>query len=257
MEPSSSKNTNSKSVSVQEDLSLLETRIRFVFKNKDLLRQALTHKSYSNENPTANQSNNERLEFLGDAVLGFVISQSLFVENSFLSEGDLSKCRAGAVKESSLAKIAKGMDLGDYLFLGVGEERGGGREKPTLLGDTLEAVIAAVYLDGGIRAAKRFILREFPYLSLVKLLEGSPSTFFDLEDYKTELQEICQQRFFALPEYHTINELGPGHQKHFEVEVQICGKVYGTGSGKSKKEAERQSAKAALTQLMTPCVEEN
>ncbi|MEK7748048.1 MAG: ribonuclease III [Nitrospirota bacterium] len=249
MEPSFSKNIGSRNPSAQSNLSALETRIRFVFKDKDLLQQALTHKSYANENPDQNQSDNERLEFLGDAVLGFVISQSLFIENRSLSEGDLSKCRAGAVREAALCEIARGMDLGDYLFLGVGEERGGGRGKPSLLGDALEALIAAIYLDGGIRAAKRFVLREFPYLGIVKLSEGSAENFFDLQDYKTELQELCQQRFCALPEYHTINESGPGHQKRFEVEVRILGDLYGASTGKSKKEAQQQSAKAALAKL--------
>jgi ribonuclease-3 len=223
----------------------LEDRIGFVFKNKDLLRQALTHKSYSNENPSHGGSNNERLEFFGDAVLSLVISQSLLLRNPTLSEGDLSKRRAHVVQESALAEVARGIGLDDYLFLGVGEEKSGGREKPTLLGDAFEALIAAIYLDSGIRAAKKFILKQFSDLDLIP----TPSASFVTQDYKTALQELCQQRFSSLPEYQTINESGPGHQKHFEVEVRILGESVGIGMGKSKKEAEQRSARAALDRL--------
>ncbi len=230
------------------DLSALQERIGCVFKNPNLLLQALTHKSYSNERRNAacdknfSLGNNERLEFLGDTVLALIIGQTLFLRNPNRSEGDLSKMRAHVVNGPVLAGVAKRMGLGPFLLLGAGEEKSAGRDKPSLLADALESVIAAIYLDQGLRAAEQFVLMAYSDLL-------NPLSFGTLADYKTQLQEFCQEKGFPLPTYQIIDASGPDHQKRYEIEIKISETSYGIGTGNSKKEAQQQSAKIALGRL--------
>ncbi len=224
------------------DLSSLQEKIGCVFQNPDLLLQALTHKSYSNENSSAASGNNERLEFLGDIVLSLIISQTLFLRNPELSEGDLSKMRAHVVNGTVLAEISRTLGIGSFLLLGAGEEKSMGREKPSLLADALEALIAAIYLDKGLHAAEQFVLMAYDDLL-------NPLSFEKLSDYKTQLQEFCQERGLSLPMYYLVAASGLDHQKQYEIDVKIQDVSYGVGIGKSKKEAERQSAKTALERL--------
>lgn len=231
------------SKNIVPDLSLLQERLGVSFKNPDLLLQALTHKSYSNENPKFLLGNNERLEFLGDTVLSLIISQTLFLRNKEVSEGDLSKMRANVVSGPALAGVAKTMGLGPFLLLGAGEEKGAGREKTSILADALEAVIAAIYLDEGLLAAQAFVLKV-----CADLLD--PVYLTTPIDYKTQLQELCQDKALSLPTYNIVNAYGPDHQKRYEIEVKIDEVSHGIGIGKSKKEAEQQSAKTALERLV-------
>ncbi|HZK02242.1 MAG TPA: ribonuclease III, partial [Anaerovoracaceae bacterium] len=196
--------------------------------------------SYSNEYRGKHIHNNERLEFLGDSVLSTVVSEYVYLKYNNLPEGELTKVRANVVCESSLAHQAKSIDLGRYLLLGRGEEVTGGRDRISILADTFEAVIGALYLDGGIETARKFILN---------MLEDSiklASTGGLFRDYKTDLQELLQSRFDDKISYRVIKEIGPDHDKTFEVEVVLGDKVLGKGRGKSKKEAEQNAAKKAL-----------
>lgn len=226
-----------------KDLSVLQKRLSYSFAEPKRLRQALTHKSYLNESKDKEVKDNERLEFLGDAVLALIISEALVRRFPDSPEGDLSKMKAKVVSEGTLARVAKGIDLGNFLFLGKGEEITLGREKSSLLADALEAVIAAIYLDRGFQAAREVVLKEFE-LPLQETNRPDQSS-----DYKTELQEQCQELFEALPVYQVIQESGPDHKKTFEVEIRIQGELFGTGAGKSKKEAEQRAAQGALEQL--------
>jgi ribonuclease-3 len=219
----------------------IQQQIAYTFKNAELLERALTHKSYANENKVP--SHNERMEFLGDAVLNLMVSEHLMKLCPNSTEGDLSRLRASVVSEPALAAVARAIGLGRYLLLGKGEEQTGGRDKDSLLADSLEALIAAVYLDAGTDATEAFIIRFFD-----DLLKRSCARRLSL-DYKTELQELCQERLKQLPEYRVVSETGPDHQKQFEVEISLKGKVHGRGRGKSKKEAEQRAAKEALTRL--------
>lgn len=219
--------------------------IRYTFANPALLIEALTHKSHVNERKVPDRRHNERLEFLGDAVLSLIISDHLAKRFPRLSEGALSKLKAKLVSETCLATAAKRLALGSCLQLGRGEEVSKGREKPSLLADALEAVIAAVYLDGGLEASRQFTLNVLAE----ELREiDSQQTKPGVEDYKTRFQEYCQRHHDMLPRYVTVRESGPDHQKIFEVEVQIDGKVVGAGQGHSKKEAEQFAAQQALAQ---------
>ncbi len=222
-------------------LSDIQQRIGHRFKNEELLERSLIHKSYANENRVP--AHNERFEFLGDAVLGLVVSEYLMRTCPDSSEGDLSRLRAAVVSEHALAKIAREIGLGSYILLGRGEEQTGGRNKDSLLADCLEAVIASVYLDGGKDAAEGFVIRFFE--EVIRKTCASRGTL----DYKTELQELCQERLKQLPEYRVVSETGPDHQKQFAVELSIKGEVCGRGTGKSKKEAEQKAAKEALEKL--------
>lgn len=216
------------------------------FKNSSVLAEALTHKSYVNERKGATRNHNERLEFLGDAVLSLIISDHLAQLYTQLSEGSLSKLKANLVSESSLAQAARRMNLGAMLRLGRGEELSQGREKNSLLADALEAVIAAVYLDGGLEASRIFTLGVME--EELRQAEAHQTTPGE-EDYKTRLQEWCQKRYDQLPQYVIVRESGPDHQKHFEVEVRVNECVAGTGQGLSKKEAEQMAARCALHQI--------
>jgi len=219
----------------------LQQRITHVFNNPELLERALTHKSYANESKL--REHNERMEFLGDAVLNLVVSEYLMKACPDSTEGDLSRLRAAVVSEPALATVAREIGLGDYLLLGRGEDQTGGRDKDSLLSDCLEALVASIYLDAGWEAAGGFIIRFFESVLLKTCSSGGTI------DYKTMLQELCQERIKQLPEYRVAFETGPDHRKQFEVELLVMGKVYGRGVGKNKKEAEQRAAKEAVAKL--------
>ena len=216
----------------------LEESIHYRFNNKKLLTEALSHSSYANENKR-NRRSNERLEFLGDSVLSIVVSQYLFEHFSHLPEGELTKIRASLVCEKSLHVFAKQIDLGKYLLLGKGEENTGGRERASILADAFEALIAAIYLDGGLDAAKEHILRFIP-----EDIDSQKSSAFN--DYKTILQEVIQQNPEEKVEYVIADQSGPDHNKAFTVNVCLNSNIIGVGTGKSKKEAEQMAAREAL-----------
>jgi ribonuclease-3 len=215
------------------------------FTNASFLIEALTHKSYVNERREPGRKDNERLEFLGDAVLSLIVSDYLARRYPELSEGALSKLKAKLVSETSLANSARRLDLGGHLKLGRGEELSNGRDKASLLADAFEAIIAAVYLDGGLEASRNFTLEALTdELRQVDVLQEQPGG----DDYKTRFQEWCQKRYELLPRYVIVRETGPDHQKVFEVEVYVNDRVFGTGRGYSKKEAEQEAAQRALGQ---------
>jgi ribonuclease-3 len=222
-------------------LSDIQQRIGHTFNNAELLERALTHKSYANENRVS--YHNERMEFLGDAVLSLVISEYLMTVCPDSTEGELSRLRAAVVSEPALAAVSREIGLGDYLLLGKGEDQTGGRNKDSLLADSLEALIAAVYQDAGIDSAESLVIRLFE--EAIKKTSASGGSL----DYKTELQERCQEQLKQLPEYRIVSETGPDHQKQFAMEVWIKGQLSGSGTGKSKKEAEQRAAKEALEKL--------
>lgn len=215
------------------------------FTNPSFLIEALTHKSYVNERRDSGRKHNERLEFLGDAVLSLIVSDYLTRQYPEFSEGTLSKLKAKLVSEAPLANVARKLDLGARLKLGRGEERSNGRDKASLLADVLEAVIAAVYLDGGFEASRTFTMEALTdELRDIDVLQGQSGG----DDYKTRFQEWCQKRYESLPRYVVVRETGPDHQKVFEVEVQVNDSVLGIGRGLSKKEAEQKAAQRALEQ---------
>ena len=224
------------------DLNELQKNLGVVFNEPSRLEQALIHSSYSNENPEFALCSNERLEFLGDAVLGFVVAEKLYEDFPDYPEGKMTKLRAALVRRETLARIARGICLGDHLSLGKGEEMSGGRNKPANLAAALEAVIAAVYFDQGMAGVRDFILRMIePELSLVEETNITA-------DYKSELQELQSRRQQA-PTYHVTGATGPDHGKVFTVEVRLNGAVLGRGTGKSKKAAETAAARSALEDL--------
>lgn len=227
----------------KKDIAELEKHLGYFFKNKKLLIEALTHRSFSHENPDKAPTCNERLEFLGDSVLGFVVVEYLFLSKSKFSESVMAKSKSYLVKESVLSEIASSIALGKYLRLGKGEEATGGRTKSSLLADAIEAVLAAVYLDGGYKKAKEFILTLFKEKIDTILSSG------EFYDFKTELQEKTQLLFGKIPEYKVIKQEGKEHKKIFTVEVYVAGEMFGTGCGKSKKEAETLAAKKGLLKL--------
>ncbi len=216
----------------------LEDKLGYHFKNNNYLKNALTHSSYANETRCAAGSN-ERLEFLGDSVLGVVVADYLFKNFPDLPEGDLTKKRAALVCEKACCGFSKQLDVGKYLLLSHGEQNSGGRTRSSILADAFESIIAAIYIDGGMEEARAFILRfVLPLLQTAK-----PKTF---KDYKTALQEIIQQNPEERLEYVLTGESGPDHDKHFSVEVHLNNNVIGKGGGRSKKEAEQQAAREAL-----------
>ncbi|MDD6484697.1 MAG: ribonuclease III [Clostridiales bacterium] len=215
----------------------IENNIGYKFKNVQYLENALTHSSYANEN---RRSSNERLEFLGDAVLSIIISDYIFNRMSNTNEGDLSKLRASLVCEQSLYKVAKRVSLEKFILLGKGEEQTGGRERPSIVSDAFEAVLAAIYLDGGIEKARAWVL---------KLMKGDVEDAIKgkcIHDYKTALQEKVQRKKGAKVEYELVKEVGEDHNKTFTIQVKVKGKAVGTGEGRNKKEAAQNAAKAAL-----------
>lgn len=231
-----------------EYLQDLEERLNYKFRDIGLLSIALTHRSYVNENPSPPLADNERFEFLGDAVLGLCVSDLLINKYVDFSEGTLSKIRAGIVNEKPLAELALKLQLGDCLLLGKGEENSGGRTKDSILANSLEAVIASIYLDSGFNET-RTILR----ILLAPLLEDNQLLSQNL-DYKTALQEFCQKRYKITPVYTIIDSSGPDHAKFFEVQVTVADKMPQTGYGKSKKEAQKHAAQKAWEILQ---IEEN
>ena len=221
------------------EISELEEILKYTFKNKNLIKEALSHSSYANENKKTRHSN-ERLEFLGDSVLSIVVSQYLFQHFTHLPEGELTKIRASLVCEKSLHVFAKQINLGKYIFLGKGEENTGGRERPSILADAFEAVIAAIYLDGGLEAAEKHILRFIPEDI------DSKKQMSNFSDYKTILQEVIQKNPEEKIEYSLVSESGPDHNKAFTVQVCLNSNVIVRGTGKSKKDEEQMAAKEAL-----------
>ena len=221
----------------------LEKKLNYTFRDRKLLSEALSHSSYANEHRSAGLKSNERLEFLGDSVLGFVTAEFLFAQHPDLPEGDLTRIRAALVCEQSLYEVARKLDLGRYLKLGRGEEAGGGRTRTSILADATEAVFAAVYLDGGIGAASALIHR------LLLDAEKEEAVEERRRDYKTALQELVQRQAGQELSYRMAGEQGPDHAKTFVAEVLLNGTVVGTGSGHSKKEAEQSAAKAALAAM--------
>ena len=221
----------------------LEKKLNYTFRDPGLLGEALSHSSYANEHRSAGLRSNERLEFLGDSVLGFVTAEFLFLQHPDLPEGDLTRIRAALVCEQSLYEVARKLDLGRYLKLGRGEEAGGGRERTSILADATEAVFAAVYLDGGIGAASTLIHRVLLDAEKEEVVEERR------RDYKTALQELVQRQADQVLTYRMIGDEGPDHDKTFLAEVLLNGTQVGTGSGHSKKEAEQSAAKAALRKL--------
>ena len=219
----------------------LESAIGYRFKNITLLQNALTHSSYANERWHNSLLSNERLEFLGDAILGMTVAKYLYQTFPDRPEGDLTRMRADMVCEQTLAKVAARIELGKHLLLGNGEEQGGGRTRNSILADAVESVIAASYLDGGMEAAQKFIEQFILVEVPVKQLHNA--------DYKTALQELVQQKKNQVLSYTLVGESGPDHDKQFDVEVKLNGKVVGTGSGSSKKRAEQAAAHAALEKL--------
>jgi ribonuclease-3 len=224
-------------------VSEFEQRIGYTFQKRELLRRALTHKSYSHEAKELDVRHNETFEFLGDSVLGFVIGDMLFTHFPQLDEGALSKMKAFLVSAPSLAAKARHYGMGEVILLGVGEEKTGGRKKDSLLANLFEAMIAAVYLDGGVHAARELIERAFR--EDIEKIDQQDLLF---RDFKTALQEIAQGRGLPLPEYNVVDEVGPDHDKTFIVEVRI-GSLITRGEGSSKKEAQQQAAKQALAEF--------
>lgn len=220
-----------------KELEILENKLSYNFKDKNLLIHALTHKSFKKP------YSNERLEFLGDAVLDLVVGEFLFYKFSKEAEGDLSKLRAALVNEKSFAKIAINLDLGAFLFMSVSEDNNKGREKPSILSDALEAIIGAIHLEAGFEKAREIALRlietNYPHIDAKNLIK----------DYKTKLQEITQGKMGQTPEYETIRAFGPDHQKQFEIALKLNGCEVARAIAGNKKEAQQMAAKIALEKL--------
>ncbi|MBQ3146914.1 MAG: ribonuclease III [Oscillospiraceae bacterium] len=219
----------------------LEEAIGYRFRNITLLQQAMAHSSYANERWHDSLMSNERLEFLGDSILGMLVADYLYRTFPNRPEGELTRMRADMVCERSLAVVAVQLDLGKHLLLGKGEEQGGGRYRESILADAVESVIAACYLDGGMEAAKSFVQK----FVLVHVPVNRPNNM----DYKTALQEKVQQKKNQTLSYVLVGESGPDHDKHFEVQLRLNDQVVGIGSGSSKKRAEQDAARAALEAL--------
>jgi ribonuclease-3 len=221
------------------NLGKLQKTMGVRFKDRSLLELALVHTSYINENPSLALDSNERLEFLGDAVLGFVIAEELYQRFPHFDEGAMTKLRSSVVRRDALARTAKAIRLGDYLYLGKGEEASGGRRKPANLARALEAIIAAIFLDRGMKTAREFILKATSQ-GLNKGIDA---------DYKSRLQELLQARQQSKPNYKVIGTAGPAHNRTFTVQVRVGDKVLGRGSGRSKKAAETEAARTALARI--------
>jgi ribonuclease III len=234
----------SRVVRLRDEFEDLQERIEYRFKDRGLLEHALTHKSRAAEDISGGVIDNESLEFLGDAVLGFVVADALFHRFPDSSEGQKSKIKAAVVSTQSLARHAERLGLGQHLILGRGEEKTGGRFKAALLADAYEALIAAIYIDGGIEAARAFLSRE---LEDAIAAGGEPD--FHGQDFKSALQERLQSLGRPLPEYRVVNEEGPDHRKIFQVDVIVAGETLATATGKAKKEAEQEAARLALDRL--------
>jgi ribonuclease-3 len=227
------------------DIKELQKTLGLSFNRLSLLEQALVHSSYTNENPVRNIGHNERLEFLGDAVLDFIVADKLYRDFPNIAEGEMTRLRANLVRRETLARIAGDIRLGTYLFMGKGEEATGGRNKLPNLAGALEALIAAVYLDLGADAVSNLINNL--YAEEWKKLTSHGVVI----DYKSRLQEIVQSKYQAIPVYRLVSETGPDHDKQFVVEVLVDSKVMGNGAGKSKKMAETEAARLAVEHFST------
>ncbi|MBF0506735.1 MAG: ribonuclease III [Nitrospirae bacterium] len=221
----------------------IEDSLGYTFKHKSLLVTALTHKSYHHENVGAAQNHNERMEFLGDSVLGLIIAEALYLVKDSLSEAGMSKIKSYLVKEQVLFEMASRLSLGDYLSLGKGEESTGGRQKRSVLSNAFEALVGAVFLDSDYLTAKEIVLRVFNESIERAILKK------EAYDFKSDLQEKVQSVLGTLPEYRIVRQEGEEHKKVFTTEVYVHGKLFGTGSGKSKKESQMAAAKEALEKL--------
>ena len=224
-------------------MKTLEEKLGYTFRDRHLLEAALYHSSYANEHRGSGIQSNERLEFLGDSVLGMVTADYLYHKHPSLPEGDLTRIRAALVCEESLHEVAQSLDLGSYLKLGRGEESGGGRQRPSILADATESVFAAVYLDGGLEEARALIHRVLLQREREEVVEERR------RDFKTELQELVQRRSDQVLRYEMVGSSGPDHAKVFEARVTINGQTAGTGTGRSKKEAEQAAARNALDEM--------
>lgn len=231
----------------QENRSLvgLERAVGHLFARPELLAEALRHKSYTYEQSEPGPAHNERLEYLGDAVLELAVSEMLFRSHGRVDEGWLTRFRAALVNETSLARVARRIGLGEYVRLGRGEQVSGGSEKPSILGNALEAVLGAIFMDAGFEAAAAVVRRL--WAPLQESLSHGP----ELKDYKTRLQELYQGRYRITPSYRVVGSDGPDHDRVFQVEVTVAGKCIGDGYGRSKKEAHQAAAKVALEALET------
>jgi len=235
---------NGEVVRLRDEFGPLQQALGYRFRDRGLLEHAMTHTSRANEDVSGGVTDNESMEFLGDALLGFVIADMLFRDFPEFDEGEKSKTKASLVSTTALARQAERLGLGDHLLLGRGEEKTGGRRKQALLADGYEALIAAIYLDGGIEPARAFIVREFS-----PQLEDVHRHGVSAHDYKSALQEWLQSRDLPLPEYRLAGSLGPDHRKLFEIDVMVRGERVASGSGPSKKEAEQDAARATLDKL--------
>jgi ribonuclease III len=235
---------NGQVVRLRDEFESLQRAIGYRFRDRGLLEHAMTHTSRANEDVSGGVVDNESMEFLGDALLGFVVADMLFREFPEYDEGEKSKTKAAVVSTASLARQAERLQLGDHLLLGRGEEKTGGRRKQALLADGYEALIAAIYLDGGIDQARAFIAREFG-----PRLEEARHAGVAGQDFKSALQELLQGRDLPLPEYRLVSTFGPDHRKQFEIEVVVRGESLATATGSSKKDAEQEAARAALEKL--------
>lgn len=225
------------------NLVALQETLRVSFNDLSLLERAVVHSSYVNENPDFAPFSNERLEFLGDAILGFIVAEKLYQDFPDLAEGEMTKLRSVLVRRDTLVRIARTIRLGDYLYLGKGEEASGGRQKAANLVGAFEAVIAAVFLDQGVTITRELVLKLLNE-ELQKVIRQGIGV-----DYKSQLQEIIQSRYQATPNYRLIEATGPDHDRRFAVEVTVGDTVLGRGEGKSKKVAETEAARSALEQL--------
>lgn len=228
---------------IKDRINRLERKLGLNFSDQNLLRRALTHKSYVNERGQKKLKDNERLEFLGDSVLDLIVSRHIFVNYPNHPEGELAKIRSVVVSAPILAEVAGKLELGKYMLLGKGEELTGGRERNSILADCLEAVVGAIYLDRGLELAREFILDLLS--SQIETVECGEY----IRDYKTMLQELIQQDSDFRPEYEVVAEKGPDHNKKFTVEVTLDGKTIGIGKGDSKKKAEQKAAKEAINEV--------
>jgi ribonuclease III len=236
---------NGQVVRLRDEFDSLQRAIGYRFRDRGLLEHAMTHTSRANEDVSGGVRDNESMEFLGDAVLGFVIADMLFRQFPSWDEGQKSKVKAALVSTTTLARLAEALRLGEHLLLGRGEEKTGGRRKQALLADGYEALIAAIYLDGGIEHAQAFIAREFASLVAEVQAGGAAAS----QDFKSALQELAQSRDQGLPQYRLVGVLGPDHRRQFDVEVAIAGEPVARATGSSKKEAEQDAARLALERL--------
>ena len=229
----------------KKDLMLnnLEKKLDYKFKNKNLLKEALTHPSFQKKSLKDKTANNQRLEFLGDSVLDLIVTEHLYRKLASFSEGKLTKIRSVMVSKDILAKWANHLSLGKYIILGKGEDLTGGRKKLSILADCFEALLGAIYLDSGLQKAKK-IISSF----IIEEIELSMKGKYE-EDYKTLLQEFSQKKMKCLPEYYLIKEKGPDHKKIFCIEVRLKKIIYGAGTGENKKDAEQDAARDALKKL--------